>query len=53
MFNGASSFNHSICAWGDNFPYNNATDIFVNSGCTFQEKPEIEQQGPFCASDCN
>jgi surface protein len=52
MFYGASSFNQDLCAWKDNFPYNNADGIFEGSGCTFQSTPQIDQQGPFCASDC-
>jgi surface protein len=50
MFYGASSFNQNLCAWKDNFPFSNAADIFVDSGCTFQDSPQ--EQGPFCASDC-
>ena len=50
MFYGASSFNQNLCAWKDNFPFSNAADIFVDSGCAFQDNPQ--EQGPFCASDC-
>jgi surface protein len=52
MFGNATSFNQNLCAWKDQFPYNNANEIFVDSGCTFQDNPQIETQGPFCASDC-
>eukprot|EP00984_Skeletonema_dohrnii_P028369 scaffold18345_cov76-Skeletonema_dohrnii-CCMP3373.AAC.1 len=52
MFRGASSFNQNLCSWKDDFPYDKATDIFVDSGCTFLGKPQVEQQGPFCASSC-
>jgi surface protein len=52
MFYGTSSFNQNLCAWKDNFPYTSAYDIFWGSGCTFNNTPRIEQQGPFCASDC-
>eukprot|EP00984_Skeletonema_dohrnii_P003095 scaffold1036_cov135-Skeletonema_dohrnii-CCMP3373.AAC.5 len=52
MFYGASSFNQNLCSWKDDIPYDNATDIFVGSGCTFLGKPQVEQQGPFCASSC-
>jgi surface protein len=46
MFKGATSFNQNMCAWKDSFPYSNATDIFVDSGCTYKDTPK----GPFCAS---
>ena len=50
---GATSFNQDLCAWGDKFPYDNAYDIFANSGCTYQDDPQEDQKGAFCASDCN
>ena len=54
MFYGASSFNQNLCAWADkNFPYDMAQSIFQSSGCTYQSTPQIDQGGPFCASDCN
>ena len=52
MFYGATSFNQDLCAWRDAFPYYNADDIFANSGCTYQDQPQEDQKGPFCASDC-
>ena len=53
MFYGATSFNQDLCAWRDEFPYNDASLIFANSGCTYQDDPQEDQKGPFCASDCN
>ena len=53
MFFEAESFNHNLCAWSDIFPYTNATDIFLGSGCAFEDTPKIDQRGPFCASSCN
>jgi surface protein len=54
MFYDASLFNNNLCAWADKtFPYTKATDIFTNSGCTYQSTPQIDQGGPFCASTCN
>ena len=53
MFDGATSFNQNLCAWGDKFPYDNADYIFAYSGCTYQDDPQEDQKGPFCASDCN
>jgi len=53
MFKGATSFNQNMCAWKDNFPYSNAIDIFVDSGCTYKGTPSSETKGPFCASSCN
>jgi surface protein len=53
MFSEAASFHQNLCAWGGNFPFDNATDIFQNSGCMFQDTPIAEQKGPFCASECN
>jgi len=50
MFWEASSFNQNLCSWKDNFPYDNADVIFSCSGCTYQGEPQVEQQGPFCAS---
>ena len=52
MFNYASSFNQDLCSWQDNFPYNRAFGIFLDSGCTYQDTPTQVQNGPFCASDC-
>ena len=53
MFQGATSFNQNLCEWGDKFQYSSEIDdIFSNSGCTFQDKPQMFQQGPFCESDC-
>ena len=52
MFFGATSFNQDLCAWGDKFPYDNALWIFANSGCTYQDEPQENQKGPFCASEC-
>ena len=57
MFWGATSFNQDLCAWRDKFPYDNAYDIglniFENSGCTYQDDPQEDMKGPFCASECN
>ena len=52
MFEGAASFNQDLCAWRDNFPYGNARDIFKGSNCTFEDTPQLDQRGPFCASSC-
>ena len=52
MFSGASSLNRDLCAWQDSFSYTNAWGIFANSGCTYQDSPQEDQRGPFCASDC-
>merc|ERR1712029_1069169 len=52
MFEEAALFNQSLCAWGHNFPYDVADDIFLNSGCVFQDVPQSTQKGPFCASSC-
>jgi surface protein len=52
MFAGAFSFNQDLCVWGDKFPYDNAGDIFKNSGCNNTSTPQENQKGPFCASDC-
>eukprot|EP00985_Skeletonema_marinoi_P021353 scaffold13052_cov142-Skeletonema_marinoi.AAC.9 len=49
VFYEASSLNQDLCAWRDNFPYSNATDIFWGSGCAFKGSPLREQGGPFCA----
>ena len=53
MFKGATSFNQNLCSWSDKFPYGNADGIFQDSGCTIKDDPSQNQQGPFCASDCN
>merc|ERR1719203_2146146 len=59
MFNDASIFNQDLCAWGEKFLYDSddscsSSRIFSNSGCAFQEPPQISQRqrGPFCAADC-
>jgi surface protein len=53
MFKGATSFSQNLCNWQDNFPYSNADDIFVDSGCTYNGTPSPETKGPFCAAACN
>jgi len=53
MFKDASAFNQDLCAWNDTFPYDDASDIFSGSGCTFQDDPNEQQGGPFCASSCS
>jgi len=55
MFEGASLFNQDLCLWQDNFPYTAYTyniNIFTNTNCTYQDRPNETQKGPFCASDC-
>ena len=47
-----STFNQDLCAWADKFPYGQAFKIFNNSACTFQETPQEDWRGPFCASNC-
>ncbi|KAL7484283.1 hypothetical protein ACHAW6_009929 [Cyclotella cf. meneghiniana] len=49
----ATTFNQDLCLWGNKFPYGNASGIFEGSGCTVQDEPQLDQQGPFCASRCN
>jgi len=53
MFYEASAFNQDLCAWSDKLPYDNAFNIFYGSGCTFQNDPNEQQGGPFCASSCS
>ena len=62
MFQGATSFNQNLCAWGETFPYNPeysgfeynvVNDMFLDSGCTYQDTPQEDTKGPFCASDCS
>ena len=57
MFMFASSYNQNLCDWGDKFPYDSATNIFFNSGCTNTSTPLWVskgsweyKKGPFCAS---
>lgn len=60
MFWHATSFNQDLCAWGDQYPYASVNDtiysggydIFAGTKCTFLERPELEQRGPFCNSSC-
>ena len=52
MLNGAISFNQDLCAWGDKFPYDNAVNIFIYSGCANQDTPRESEKGPICASIC-
>ena len=52
MFQGAAGFNQTLCAWRDTFPYSIATETFTDSGCIFQDNPNADDRGPFCASDC-
>ena len=53
MFEDASSFNQDLCAWKSDFPYEQGYAIFQDSACTFQDSPQRDQQGPFCASSCD
>lgn len=49
MFEGASSFNQRLCAWGKNgFPFEDASEIFTDSGCTYKDTPTSEDNA-FCA----
>lgn len=57
MFMFTSSYNQNLCDWGDKFPYDSATNIFFNSGCTNTSTPLWVskgsweyKKGPFCAS---
>ena len=53
MFQNAASLDEDLCAWADAFfPYDNAGDIFAGSGCFFQDDPQLDERGPFCASSC-
>ena len=51
MFYNAKSYNQDLCAWREDFPYNNAANIFALSNCTYDEVPVASVQGPFCASE--
>eukprot|EP00984_Skeletonema_dohrnii_P038942 scaffold42742_cov183-Skeletonema_dohrnii-CCMP3373.AAC.1 len=53
MFKGATSFNQNLCAWQDDFPYSDASGMFVDSGCTYKGDPSSTFKAPFCASTCN
>jgi surface protein len=55
MFYDASAFNQDLCQWRSAFPYNNADDIFVNSGCANQATPVDANGGEnWCAeTTCN
>mmetsp|Transcript_9714 Transcript_9714/g.21071 ORF Transcript_9714/g.21071 Transcript_9714/m.21071 type:complete len:686 (-) Transcript_9714:129-2186(-) len=52
MFRHATLFNQNLCAWGNSFLYGDAEDIFLDSGCIFQNTPQRNKEGPFCASRC-
>jgi hypothetical protein len=54
MFYGAAAYNQNLCAWGNvaSFPYSNTYLMFVNSGCTYKDRPTQATKGPFCADDC-
>lgn len=61
MFDGAVSFNQSLCAWQDEIPTENGvavmTDMFLNApSCPSMEDPMLlnaadgdEWAGPFCS----
>ena len=56
MFYGASTFNQDLCRWGQHqsFPYGGgSTNMFMYSGCTFQDTPDLASKGPFCLSICS
>jgi len=55
MFHGAQVFNQNLCAWGSSggdFPYSAAKDIFSDTACMFEDSPNVDTKGPFCASLC-
>jgi surface protein len=54
MFEGAKLFNRDLCKWGQfkKFPYDHSSYMFDGSYCKYKDKPERENGGPFCASDC-
>lgn len=52
MLRGAGAFNQTLCAWAEDFPYDNAEDIFLDSGCEYTQDPVEVLGGPFCASEC-
>ena len=39
MFRDASSFNQDLCLWSDEFPLDQVTDMFKDSGCTYENDP--------------
>ena len=48
-------FIQNLCAWGDKFLYDNSYNIFLGSGCTYQDDPHFLDEhrgGPFCACNC-
>ena len=54
MFYGAYKFNQDLCRWGEiqTFPYDNANNMFLGSGCNYLGNPQEANKGPFCASQC-
>ncbi|KAL7480678.1 hypothetical protein ACHAW6_006347 [Cyclotella cf. meneghiniana] len=48
MFAHAKSFNQDLSAWKDDFPYEAASVIFVNSGCTYKDTP-TNSSSKFCS----
>ena len=52
MLRDAASYNQDLCAWGSAFTYDAAGAIFSGSNCTYQDTPQFDKQGPFCASSC-
>lgn len=58
MFHGAQVFNQDLCAWGSGsssgggFPYSATKDIFSDTACMFEDSPNVDTKGPFCASLC-
>ncbi|KAL7516014.1 hypothetical protein ACHAWX_001073 [Stephanocyclus meneghinianus] len=49
MFALASAFNQNLCPWKNNFPFNAANNIFVNSGCSYKATP-TDPSSSFCAA---
>jgi hypothetical protein len=47
MFSDADKFNQNLCAWKNTMPFEKNTDMFLNSGCSYQTIPTL-QDGPFC-----
>ena len=48
MFAGATTFNQDLCHFGDHWPYESVTNMFVGTDCTNSAQP-TSASGPWCA----
>ena len=52
VFSKVSSLNQDLCSWRKWQAWTGSGDMFQDTACTFPASPELDKDGPFCASTC-